>query len=112
MSNKLNEEGYNKLYKIEIHYNGNNTYTIKPVTDKNGNQLNKGSMIICGDDDSIKKFFMKIQIKDSESNPASARKMKYMDMVLGIKSGIGKKNFYMWKKNWQPSHKKIDLMIK
>jgi hypothetical protein len=108
---RIEEEGHHKLYKIKILYNGLNTYTIKPCLDKQGNTLNKGSMIICGDDEAIKKFFIKKEIKDAESNPASFRAIRYMDMVQGIKQG-NTKYLWIWKKHWQPSNTKIDLMIK
>lgn len=106
-----NPKGHNKLYKLKVLYSGKNTYTFKPVADKSGNQLDQGSLVIIGDDESVKKFLQKCQIKDTESAPASVRGMKYMDMVLGIKAGKIK-SVWIWKKNWRPSNKKMDLMVK
>jgi len=106
---EIQERG-KKLYKLLVIYNGQNTFTLKPVTDIKGKQIDRGVITVCGSDEEIKKFFIKKKLKDVESLPNSKRVVKYADMVLAVKAGI-RKFVWVWESDWSPSNKKIDLMI-
>lgn len=105
--NKYNED-YNKLLLLDVVYNGNNTYTFTPMTDKKSRSLTLGSIVVSGSDDAMRKFCLRMKFKDFDCVPDSMRSMKYIDMVLGIKSGMIK-NLWIWNNKWVPSPNKLFL---
>lgn len=86
---KIIREEPNKLIKCRLMYQGNGMWQISPTEYKNGNMATKKELTIRGDDDSLRKFLIKLKVKDTETNPASKRNISYKDMVEKAKVGTG-----------------------
>lgn len=94
------KEEPNKLIKCQLVYQGNNTWQITPTTYKNGSLASKKGIVVRGEEDKLRRFLIGLKIKDSESKPASLRKLSYKDMVEMSKAGKG---IYIWvyNKDWK-----------
>ena len=94
-----------KLYKVGVRYGGYDTYIFEPFSDRAGRDVKAGSVTIQAGDEQLRKYLVKHKFKDTESNPDSFRKIKYMDMVYGIKAGEIKE-LWVWEKDWKPENGK------
>jgi hypothetical protein len=90
---KIIREEYNKLLKCRLTYQGGNTWQIHPAEYKDGTLVSKKGIIVRGEDESLRKFLVNLKVKDTDSEPASFRKMSYADMIRLSKESKG---FDMW----------------
>lgn len=83
MKGKLDE---GKLIKCRIAWDGDKGWTLS---------WEKGQKVFRGSAEGFTKFLMKLKVSDTESDPASRRQKKYVDIVNDIKSA-GTGTVWVW----------------
>lgn len=73
---RLNES--NKLHKVTILHDGNQAYTFS---------WDGKTKVFRGTKEELAKFLMKLKAKDTESQPKSVRKARYIDMANKASGG-------------------------
>lgn len=107
MASKIYED-INKLLKLDVQYNGNDTYSFFPRIDRKDRSLTLGQLTVSGSDEAMRKFCMKMDFKDCDCLPDSRREMPFIDMVMGMKAGIVTQ-LWVWRKDWTATNKKVYL---
>lgn len=100
-------EAPRKLLKVRLIYQGNDTWQLKPVSTKSGQPIVYKDYIMRGDDEKVRKHLMKLQAKDTETDPATVRNDSYKHMVQVAKE-TGRNTVWVWSNLWQSSNKVED----
>ena len=95
---KFNEER-NKLLKVRIYIEGNEQYRLKPVSTKDGQQVNKGEFRFRGTEDDFCLLLKRLKAKDHETDPPSAKNRTYKQMIQTAKNGSDP-YIWIWSKFW------------
>jgi hypothetical protein len=94
------DEEYNKLLKVRVYVEGNQQYRLKPVSDKKGNQVNKGEFRFRGTEDDFALLLRRLKAKDHDTDPPSAKNRTYKQMIQTARDGSDP-YIWIWNKHWQ-----------
>lgn len=93
------DEERSKLLKVRIYVEGNQQYRLKPVSGKDGNQVNKGEFRFRGSEEDFALLLRRLKAKDHETDPPSAKNRTYKQMIQSARDGSDP-YIWIWSKFW------------
>lgn len=91
--------------KVRVDQQGVDQWVMTPEFKKSGSpSSNQGRFMFRGDDEAFRRQLIKMQVKDTDSNPDSHRDISYKDMVQTFK--VPKRTYcWMYSNKWEPNNK-------